>query len=43
MSLNEKLGTIIKDYPKARNEPFAGNALAIFIRQEAATTVEAEF
>jgi hypothetical protein len=25
------------------SQPFAGDALAIFIRQEAATTVEAEF
>src|SRR5262249_7753850 len=41
MPLNETLRTIITDYPKARNEPFAANALAAFIRQEAATTVEA--
>jgi hypothetical protein len=43
MSLHGTLGTIIKDYPKARNEPFAGKPLATFIRQEAATTVEAKF
>src|SRR5262249_16576216 len=32
--------TIITDYPKARNEPFAAHPLATFIRQEAATTAE---
>jgi len=40
MPLNETLRTIITDYPKARNEPFAGHPLGAFIRGDAANTVE---
>jgi hypothetical protein len=36
MPLHETLRTIITNYPKAKNEPFAGHPMAAFIRQEAA-------
>jgi 5-methylcytosine-specific restriction protein A len=39
MPLNATLRRIITEYPQAKNEPFAGNPLATFIRQEAATPV----
>jgi 5-methylcytosine-specific restriction enzyme A len=39
MPLNDAIKWIITDYPKARNEPFARNPLAAFIRQDAANIV----
>jgi 5-methylcytosine-specific restriction protein A len=41
MPLYEALSTIITDYPNAISEPFAGHRLAVFIRRDAANTVEA--
>jgi 5-methylcytosine-specific restriction protein A len=41
MPLNDTLRTIITEYPKARNETFAGHPLAAFIRQDATNAVRA--